>query len=114
MYHIYKLYIHNCMCSSSNTKAYQKLWTLYHICGLIQFDEEEGNSNFRHNLMHDILILVLDVLLVSAVGHTYLFQLVGTFIVQDKVISFKYAGFDESSFNAVWLLLFFNLKRYLL
>ena len=100
------------MCSSSITKSYQKLWILCHICRLIQLDGEEGgNLNFLHNLMHDILRLVLDAFLHSVVGQTDLFQLVGTCIVQDKLCSFKDAGFDESLSNDVRLLLFYNLKR---
>ena len=101
------------MCNSSITNSYQKLWTLCHICGLIQLDgeEEEGNSSFLHNLTHDILRHVLDVFLHSVVGQTHLSQLVGTCIVQDKLCSFKYAGFDESLSNGVRPLLFCNLKR---
>ena len=92
-----KLYIHNCTCSSSITNSYQKLWTLCHICGLNQLDGEEGgNSNIFHNLMHDILRHVLDAFLHIVVGQTYLSQLVGTCIVQDKLCSFKHARFDES------------------
>ena len=67
--------------------------------------------NFFHNLMHDILRHVLNAFLHSVVGQTNLSQLVGTRIVQDKLCSFKHAGFEESLSNGVWLLLFCNLKR---
>ena len=60
--------------------------------------------------MHDILGHVLDAFLHSFVGQSYLSQLVGTCIVQDKLCNFEHAGFDESLSNGVWLLLFCNLK----
>ena len=86
-----------------NTVPY--LWT--HPVGC----RRRGKLEFSPQLGADILRHVLDVLLTGFLGQTGLFQLVGTFVIQDKLINFKYAGFEESLSYAVKRLLFCNLKR---